>query len=98
MGTKGPKICILTHLLPHLLPLSVSLTAVSPLPSNDAVSYSMLQLSIMWLILFSVFLYLISVKYYFSKVLVLRLLYICGSGNEICSFVDVQRSVDNARI
>ena len=80
---KEPKLYILTHLLPYLLPLSVIFVAVSPLPSNQAVSYSMLQLSIMWLTLFSD-LFILEL----SIVLVLGLLYISGTGFKIYSAVE----------
>ena len=38
-----------------MLPLSVLFADVAPLPSNQAVSYSVLQFIIMWLTLFSMF-------------------------------------------
>uniref|UniRef100_M4C3T6 Uncharacterized protein n=1 Tax=Hyaloperonospora arabidopsidis (strain Emoy2) TaxID=559515 RepID=M4C3T6_HYAAE len=49
------------------------------LASNHAVSYPMLQLSIMWLPLS------INFRLEWSIVLVLGLLAICGTDNEICS-------------
>ena len=65
--------------LPVLLPANVCFTSYHlALPSNQAVSYSMLQLGIMWLTLFSVYFIL-----ELSIVLVLGLLYICGTGFEI---------------
>ena len=69
------------NLLAAALPANVCFTYYHlALPSNQAVSYSMLQLRIMWLTIFSVYFIL-----ELSIVLVLGLLYICGTGFEICS-------------
>ena len=69
------------NLLAAALPANVCFTYYHlALPSNQAVSYSMLQLRIMWLTLFSVYFIL-----ELSIVLVLGLLYICSTGVEIYS-------------
>ena len=75
------------NLLPAALPANVCFTYYHlALPSNQAVSYSMLQLRIMWLTLFSVYFIL-----ELSIVLVLGLLYICGTGFEIYSPMGLTR-------
>ena len=69
------------NLLAAALPANVCFTYYHlALPSNQAVSYSMLQVRILWLTLFSLYVIL-----ELSVVLVLELLYICGSGFEIYS-------------
>ena len=69
------------NLLAAALPANVCFTYYHlALPSNQAVSYSMLQVRIKWLTLLSVYFIL-----ELSIVLVLGLLYICSTGFEIYS-------------